>query len=181
MSKIYTRTGDQGQTGLIGGARVPKDHARVAAYGEIDELNAALGLARAHATDRRLAVLLGAVQRDLFALGAQLADPTATVGTRKAKAAITAARIARLEKAIDAREAGLRPLTHFILPGGSPLGASLHLARTICRRAERTTVALARQQPVDSRVLAYLNRLADLLFVLARFENQRSGAPEDRW
>ncbi len=181
MTKIYTRTGDQGQTGLIGGVRVPKDQARVAAYGEIDELNAALGLARAHATDRRLAVLLGAIQRDLFALGAQLADPSASVGAKKAKAAITAARIARLEKAIDARQADLPPLTHFILPGGSPLGASLHLARTICRRAERTTVTLARQERVDARVLAYLNRLADLLFVLARFENQRSGASEDRW
>jgi cob(I)alamin adenosyltransferase len=179
--KIYTRTGDQGQTGLIGGVRVPKDHARVAAFGEIDELNAALGLARGHATDRRLASLLGAIQRDLLAIGAQLADPTATVGTRKAKAAITAARIARLEKAIDARDAELPPLTQFILPGGSPLGASLHLARTICRRAERATVSLARQERVDARVLAYLNRLADLLFVLARFENRRSGASEDRW
>ena len=101
--------------------------------------------------------------------------------TKKAKAAITAARIARLEKAIDAREAALPALTHFVLPGGSPLGASLHLARTICRRAERTAVTLARQERVDARVLAYLNRLADLLFVLARFENQRSEAPEDRW
>ena len=179
--KIYTKTGDQGQTGLIGGTRVPKDHARVAAYGDIDELNAAIGLAKAHTRDARLSTLLGEIQRDLFALGAQLADPTAKVGAKKAKAAITAARILRLEKAIDNREAALPPLTAFILPGGAPLGASLHLARTICRRAERAIVTLARSEAVDARVLAYVNRLADLLFVLARFENQRSGEPEDRW
>lgn len=179
--KIYTRTGDQGQTGLIGGNRVSKDHVRVAAYGDIDELNAALGLARAQARDARLASLLGEVQRDLFALGAQLADPTARVGTKKAKAAITAARIRRLEKAIDARQADLPPLTRFVLPGGSPLGASLHLARTVCRRAERAIVTLAREERVDPRVLAYVNRLADLLFVLARSENHRSGEAEDRW
>jgi cob(I)alamin adenosyltransferase len=179
--KIYTKTGDQGQTGLIGGTRVPKDHVRVAAYGDIDELNAAIGLAKAHTRDAGLSALLGEIQRDLFALGAQLADPTAKVGAKKAKAAITAARIRRVERAIDSREAALPPLTAFILPGGAPLGASLHLARTICRRAERAIVTLARGEPVDARVLAYVNRLADLLFVLARFENQRSGEPEDRW
>jgi cob(I)alamin adenosyltransferase len=179
--KIYTKTGDRGQTGLIGGTRVPKDHARVAAYGDIDELNAALGLAKAHARDADLVGLLREIQRDLFALGAQLADPTARVGTKKAKAAITAGHIRRLEKAIDAREKELPPLTHFILPGGAPLGASLHLARTICRRAERRVVTLARNEKVDARVSAYVNRLADLLFVLARFENHRSGEPEDRW
>jgi cob(I)alamin adenosyltransferase len=179
--KIYTKTGDQGQTGLIGGIRVAKDHVRVAAYGDIDELNAAVGLAKSHTRDTRLSTLLGEIQRDLFALGAQLADPTAKVGAKKAKAAITAARIRRLEKAIDSRQAALPPLTHFILPGGAPLGASLHLARTICRRAERAIVTLARGESVDARVLAYVNRLADLLFVLARFENQRSGEPEDRW
>ncbi len=179
--KIYTKTGDQGQTGLIGGTRVPKDHVRVAAYGDIDELNAAIGLARAHTRDARLNALLGEIQRDLFALGAQLADPTAKVGAKKAKAAVTAAGIRRLETAIDRREVALPPLTAFILPGGAPLGASLHLARTICRRAERAIVTLARDEAVDPRVLAYVNRLADLLFVLARFENQRSGEPEDRW
>jgi cob(I)alamin adenosyltransferase len=179
--KIYTRTGDLGQTGLIGGTRVPKDHPRVAAYGDVDELNAALGLARSHTHDPALATLLAEIQRDLFALGAQLADPTAKVGTKKAKAAITAERIERLEEAIDARESELPPLTHFILPGGAPLGASLHLARTTCRRAERAIVALARDETVDPRVIAYVNRLADLLFVLARFENQRAGEPEDRW
>jgi len=179
--RIYTRTGDGGQTGLIGGTRVPKDHARVAAYGDVDELNAVIGAATALSRDARLRSLLGAVQRDLFALGAQLADPTAKVGTRKAKAAITASRISRLEKAIDARQAELPPLTQFVLPGGGPLGASLHLARTVCRRAERTIVTLAREEPVDPRVLAYVNRLADLLFVIARFENRRSGEPEVRW
>ena len=179
--RIYTRTGDGGQTGLIGGTRVPKDHARVAAYGDVDELNAVIGAARALSRDARLTSLLGGVQRDLFALGAQLADPTAKIGTRKAKAAITASRISRLEKAIDARQGELPPLTQFVLPGGGPLGASLHLARTVCRRAERTIVTLAREERVDPRVLAYVNRLADLLFVLARFENRRSGEPEDRW
>ena len=179
--KIYTKTGDQGQTGLIGGTRVPKDHLRVAAYGDIDELNAAIGLAKAHTRDAQLSTLLGEIQRDLFALGAQLADPTAKVGAKKAKAAITAARLRRLETAIDRREAALPPLTAFILPGGAPLGASLHLARTICRRAERAMVTLARGEAVDARVLAYVNRLADLLFVLARFENERSGEREERW
>jgi len=179
--KIYTRTGDAGETGLIGGGRVPKDHARVAAYGEVDELNAVLGVARAQAGDPPLAGLLGDVQRDLFALGAQLADPSATVGTKKAKAAIGAGHVERLEQAIDAREAELPPLAHFVLPGGGPLGATLHLARTVCRRAERAIVTLARHEAVDPRVLAYVNRLADLLFVLARHENHRTGEAEDRW
>lgn len=179
--KIYTKTGDTGRTALIGGSRVPKDHLRVAAYGEVDELCAVLGVATAQAGGATLDALLHHVQRDLFAIGAQLADPKARVASRKAKAAVTPAQVERLEQAIDSREAELPPLTAFILPGGSPLGAFLHLARTVCRRAERSSVTLARRQRVDPLILVYLNRLSDLLFVLARHENQRSGRLEDRW
>jgi cob(I)alamin adenosyltransferase len=179
--KIYTRRGDKGDTGLTDGSRVGKDDARVAAYGEVDELGAVLGLVRAQAGGDELGNLLGDVQRDLFAIGAQLADPKATLSARRPKAAVTLGQVQRLEQAIDAREEGLPPLEAFILAGGSVVGAQLHLARTVCRRAERAVVALARAQPVDPTVLAYLNRLSDLLFVLARHENHRRGAPEDRW
>ncbi len=179
--KIYTKTGDQGETGLIGGARVGKDRIRVAAYGDVDELNALLGLVRAQTAEASLRRLLHAVQRDLFALGAQLADPAARVGTRKKKAAVTESNVRRLERAIDAHESGLPRLSSFILPGGSATGALLHFARTVCRRAERSVVALSRGEALDPRLIAYLNRLSDLLFVLARFENHRRGEPEDRW
>jgi len=179
--KIYTRTGDEGETGLFGGGRVPKDDPRVAAYGDVDELSALLGLARTESAGTELDALLGEVQRDLFAIGAQLADPKATVAARKAKAAVTSERVDRLERAIDAREADLPPLQAFILPGGSRLGALLHVARTVCRRAERAVVALARAQALDPVLLAYLNRLSDLLFVLARHENHTRGAREDTW
>jgi cob(I)alamin adenosyltransferase len=121
------------------------------------------------------------VQRELFALGAQLADPKATVAARKPKAAVTAEHVQRLERAIDAREADLPPLQAFILPGGTPLGALLHLARTVCRRAERAVVALSRVHALEPALLAYVNRLSDLLFVLARHENHARGATEDRW
>jgi cob(I)alamin adenosyltransferase len=179
--KIYTKTGDAGETGLLGGARVPKDHPRVASYGDVDELNAVLGLVRAHAPEPGASKLLLEIQRDLFALGAQLADPTHRVASKKAKTAIPSARIRRLEKAIDAREAKTPPLRHFVLPGGSRPAAFLHLARTVCRRAERSLVSLAREAPLDPRLLVYLNRLSDLLFVLARYENHRSGVAEERW
>jgi cob(I)alamin adenosyltransferase len=179
--RIYTRTGDGGETGLIGGKRVLKDHVRVAAYGEVDELSAVLGLVKAHSRDGDLSSLVGSLQRDLFALAAQLADPSARVGSRKPKAALSSARVRRLERAIDARERRLPALQAFVLPGGSRPGAFLHLARAVCRRAERSIVALARVDKVDPRVLAYLNRLSDLLFVLARYENHKSGEPEDRW
>jgi cob(I)alamin adenosyltransferase len=179
--KIYTKTGDDGDTGLVDGSRVGKHSQRVAAYGDVDELNALLGVVKAHCEDAELNVLLRELQRDLFAIGAQLADPKARVGTRHAKAAVSAAHVERLEKAIDAREAALAKLTAFLLPGGSKLGAFLHLARTVCRRAERTAVALARRHKVDPLVIAYLNRLSDLLFVLARHENDKSGHSEDRW
>ena len=179
--RIYTKTGDAGRTGLIGGSRVRKDQLRVAAYGDVDELAAVLGVAKAHSGDSALEALLHDVQRDLFAIGAQLADPKARVASRKAKAAVTSAQVERLERAIDVREREMPPLTAFILAGGSPAGAFLHLARTVCRRAERTVVALARRQKVYPMVLVYLNRLSDLLFVLARHENHRGGRPEDRW
>jgi len=179
--KIYTRGGDQGQTGLSDGSRVRKDDPRVAAYGEVDELSAVIGQVRAQAGPSELDTLLADVQRDLFAIGAQLADPGATVAGRKAKAAVGAPHVERLEQAIDAREKDLPPLRAFILPGGSPLGALLHLARTVCRRGERSVVALAAAQPVDPVILSYLNRLSDLLFVLARHENQTRGVSEDVW
>src|SRR6185503_8402039 len=181
LVKIYTRGGDQGQTGLSDGSRVRKDDPRVAAYGEVDELSAVIGQVRAQAGPSELDTLLADVQRDLFAIGAQLADPGATVAGRKAKAAVGAPHVERLEQAIDAREKDLPPLRAFILPGGSPLGALLHLARTVCRRGERSVVALAAAQPVDPVILSYLNRLSDLLFVLARHENQTRGVSEDVW
>jgi cob(I)alamin adenosyltransferase len=178
--KIYTKTGDGGQTGLVDGSRVPKDHARVAAFGDVDEANAALGLARVHAAPE-LGALLEGIQRDLFAIGAQVADPRAQVAARKEKAALGPARIVELEKAIDAREAEMPPLTSFILPGGTPLAAALHLARTVCRRAERSVLAAGRTETVDPLILVYLNRLSDLLFVLARHANHVAGHPEAKW
>lgn len=178
--KIYTKTGDGGETGLVDGSRIRKDHARVAAYGDVDELNAGIGVARTHA-DEELSQLLDGVQRDLFAIGAQIADPRAQVASRKEKAALAAGRIVDLERAIDAREAQMPPLTAFILPGGTPLAASLQVARTVCRRAERSVLALGRTDPVDPLILVYLNRLSDLLFVLARHANHVAGRPEPKW
>jgi cob(I)alamin adenosyltransferase len=179
--KIYTKTGDGGETGLFDGSRVSKDDLRVAAYGELDELNALLGLVRAQARDPPLQALLLEIQRDLFALGAQLADPSEQVAERKAKAAVAPGRIQELEAAIDRHEATLPPLRAFVLPGGAPVGAFLHLARTVCRRAERTIVALGRRHRLDPLIGAYVNRLSDLLFVLARHANQAAGIPEDTW
>ena len=178
--KIYTKTGDLGETSLLGGTRVPKDHLRVAAYGDLDETNAALGVVRALA-EKPLERLLFSIQKDLFAIGAQLADPSHKVAAKRAKAAVTAAHVRRLEKAIDVREENLPPLRSFVLPGGTPAAALLHQARTVCRRAERSVVTLAREADVDPRIIVYLNRLSDLLFVLARAENHRAGLAEDRW
>ncbi len=156
--KIYTKAGDAGETGLIDGSRVPKDDARVTAYGEVDELNAVLGLARAHSADEAVRTLLHDIQKDLFALGAQLADPQAQIGSRKQKAAVAAAQVEALERAIDARQAAMPPLTAFLLPGGAPVAAFLHLGRTVCRRAERTTVSLARRDALRSSVREELGR-----------------------
>jgi cob(I)alamin adenosyltransferase len=178
--KIYTKTGDAGETGLVDGSRVPKDHARVAAFGDVDELNAGIGLARVHA-GAELSPLLEDVQRDLFAIGAQVADPRAQVASRAPKAALGPERIVQLEKAIDAHQARMPPLTSFILPGGTALAASLHVARTVCRRAERSILSLGRTDPVDPLILVYLNRLSDLLFVVARHANHVAGQPEVKW
>jgi len=178
--KIYTRTGDAGTTGLLGGARVPKDAPRVAAYGDVDEANAAIGSATTLARGA-IARLLSGIQKDLFAIGARLADPTHEVASRRAKAAVTPAQVRKLEKAIDARERELPPLRAFVLPGGTPLGALLHQARTVVRRAERSVVSLSHQADVEPGIVVYLNRLSDLLFVLARHANHRAGVPEERW
>jgi cob(I)alamin adenosyltransferase len=177
--KIYTRTGDTGETSLFGGTRVGKDDPRVRAYGEVDEVNASLGLARASAADPEIDAELVRLQRDLFALGAQLADPGHKVGDRSAKARLGDEDVARLEQLIDRMEAGLPPLRNFILAGGTPCGAALHVARAVCRRAERAMVAL--DPAVDPVLLRYINRLSDLLFVLARTANQRAGAAEAIW
>jgi cob(I)alamin adenosyltransferase len=178
--KIYTKTGDGGETSFFGGARVFKDHHRVAAYGDVDETNAAIGAVRA-LSQAPLDQLLFGIQKELFAIGTLLADPTRRVATKKTKAAVTASHLRRLEKTIDARETKLPPLRSFVLPGGTPTASLLHQARTVCRRAERSVVTLARNEAVDPKVVVYLNRLSDLLFVLARFENHRAGLDEQRW
>ena len=179
--KIYTRTGDAGSTALFGGHRVLKDDPRVAAYGEVDELNACLGIVRAQRDlPADVAGLLEAVQKDLFAIGARLADPAERNVTRADKVVVAEADVQRLEGWIDRFENGLPPLRRFILPGGSPAGAQLHFARTICRRAERAVVSLGVDN-VDARLLAYINRLSDLLFVLARAVNHGSAQPEVEW
>jgi cob(I)alamin adenosyltransferase len=180
--KIYTKTGDGGDTGLFGGGRVPKDHPRVEAYGEIDELNAVIGMARSVEMMPRLDEVLAPVQRDLFSLGALLATPDhEKMKQQLEKARISDARIAQLEQAIDDGEAELEPLTAFILPGGTPKAAALHVARTVCRRAERAIIRLQKDTEVPQIVIIYLNRLSDLLFVLARVANRRAGAGEVTW
>ena len=181
-TRIYTRTGDTGDTALFGGGRVPKDDARVDAYGDVDELNATLGLARSIEMMPRIDEVLAPVQRDLFAIGALLATPDhAKMQQQLTKARIDEGRIVQLERAIDEGESELEPLTAFILPGGTPKSAALHVARTVCRRAERRVVHVARDIPIPPMVIVYLNRLSDLLFVLARVANRRAGAGEVTW
>jgi cob(I)alamin adenosyltransferase len=175
--KIYTRTGDEGETGLWGGVRVPKDAPRVQAYGTVDECNAAIGVARAMGVDAELDTLLAQVQNDLFVVGADLATPGEATNIPR----IGADAIQVLERAIDDLEAQLAPLRQFILPGGAPSAAYLHLARTVCRRAERRVVALSRSEPVNPQVIVYLNRLSDLLFVAARHANASAGVPDVPW
>jgi len=176
--RIYTRTGDRGDTGLIGGRRVPKDALRVEAYGAVDELNAHLGAVRAQTADADTAELLDEIQHRLFDLGAELATPAGAGG---AGPAIGDDAIDRLERTIDRLQALLPPLREFILPGGTPLAAALHVARTVCRRAERRLVTLAREETVRADLLRYLNRLSDFLFVLARVANTRAGRPDVMW
>lgn len=181
--KIYTRTGDGGETALFDGTRVQKSDARVATYGDVDELNAWLGVARSMLGDEpdgrpRLSDIIERIQRDLFALGARLADPAHRIADRVTKAAISEEDVTRLERWIDTLEEELPPLRRFILPGGCPAGAALHVARTVCRRAERAMVALGGLEP---ELLTYINRLSDLLFVLARAVNHRQGRSEVEW
>jgi cob(I)alamin adenosyltransferase len=180
--KIYTRTGDRGDTGLFGGGRVPKTHARVEAYGDVDELNATLGLARAIEVLPRVDEVIVPLQRDLFAIGALLATPDRDkMKSHLEKARIDDRRIGELESAIDDADRELEPLKSFILPGGTPKAAALHVARTVCRRAERRVIALGSDEEIPAIVVIYLNRLSDLLFTLARLANQRAGAGEVTW
>lgn len=180
--RIYTRTGDTGETGLFGGGRVAKDNVRVAAYGDADELNSALGVARATEPAEMFDPELEAIQRDLFSIGGQLATPDPEkVRAALEKAMLSSSRIQELESAIDAAEAELPPLRAFVLPAGTPKAAALHLARTVCRRAERSVVTLARSEEVPQLFLVYLNRLSDYLFTLARLANSRAGRGEVPW
>jgi cob(I)alamin adenosyltransferase len=181
MAKIYTRKGDDGTTGLLDGTRVPKDHIRVEAYGDVDELSAALGVARAFLEDKEIAASLLEIQKDLLAMGAQLADPK--YGTRKVKSKTVLGpdKVEAFERTIDRYEDELPPLKGFILRSGTRGAAFLHLACTVCRRAERRIVLLSRQVSVPPIVVTYINRLSDLLFVLARVENLRGGEEQIDW
>jgi cob(I)alamin adenosyltransferase len=178
--KIYTKTGDRGDTGLFGGARVSKASLRVSAYGDVDELNSVLGVVSAHTKDSKRLSQLQRIQSDLFTVGAELAknpDKQVDLGM----ALVSEADIERLEHAIDELDRVLAPLKTFILPGGSMAAAFLHVARTICRRAERAVVLLAQSEPVRAELVRYLNRLSDLLFTLARAENQQAGIADVPW
>jgi cob(I)alamin adenosyltransferase len=178
--KLYTRGGDAGETGLIGGTRVAKNAPRVATYGEVDELNAVLGMAAAELGPGPHQDALIEVQRVLFALGAELATPPGREAARGTPP-LDASYATALEPAIDALTEKVPPLRHFILPGGSRAGAALHLARTVCRRAERAVVGLAAAEPVNAQAVVYLNRLSDYLFALARAVNHEAGTSERVW
>jgi len=180
LAKIYTRRGDDGSTGLFGGPRVRKDDLRVAAYGDVDELNSALGVAREELPEGDLRALLDELQSELFTLGAQLATPDADKAPKEVPR-ISAQQIERLEREIDRLTEQLPPMRNFILPGGSRAGAALHFSRTVCRRAERKMVELAESAPVPPEALGYINRLSDLLFVMARAANLRAGGREIPW
>jgi cob(I)alamin adenosyltransferase len=176
--KIYTKTGDKGETALFGGGRVRKDHLRIEAYGTVDELNSCLGVARSLSQPHEVDEVLGEIQNDLFQLGADLATP---LGVQATVVRIQASDVERLERTIDRFEKALAPLTSFILPGGTPQGAQIHLARAICRRAERCVVRLAETEDIGDQPLIYLNRLSDLLFVMARYVNATLGSAEVLW
>jgi cob(I)alamin adenosyltransferase len=180
--KIYTRTGDQGDTGLFGAGRVPKHHPRVAAYGDVDELNSLLGVARAVPPTELFDSLLESIQRDLFAMGGQLAAPDpAPVAKALAKANLPEDRVAEFERIMDQADRELPPLRAFVLPAGTAKAAALHQARTVCRRAERSVVHLAHESTVPASFMVYLNRLSDLLFTLARLANLRAGVTDVTW
>lgn len=177
--KIYTKTGDKGTTALFGGIRVSKDDGRVEANGDIDELNAILGVCLSDLHHDDIRDLLIRIQNDLFAAGAKLANPAKR--KQKEKSQFTGDKVVYLEKSIDHFEEELNPMKNFILPGGNPSGARLHLSRTLCRRAERRIVRLMKTEKVDPPILVYLNRLSDLLFVLARVVNKREGVNDIPW
>lgn len=177
--KIYTKGGDSGQTGLFGGRRVGKDDPRVAAYGDVDELNAVLGLARAQGLEADLAVRVTRVQAELFTLGAELATPNAAENPMVPK--VRKEWIDALEREIDGVEAEVTPLRSFILPGGALSAGWLHLARTVCRRAERSAVVLATKEDTGPLAIVYLNRLSDWLFMMARSANHRAKVDEPLW
>jgi cob(I)alamin adenosyltransferase len=182
INRVYTRQGDAGDTALAGGQRVPKDGPRIVAYGTVDELNAFIGAARTAADDPRLAQLsaiLLRVQHELFNLGSILATLPEDVHPKQAR--VTDAEVARLEAEMDAMNEGLPPLRSFVLPGGSRLNAELHICRTVCRRAERACVALARVESIPPETVRYLNRLGDALFVWSRWASHAAGAPEILW
>jgi cob(I)alamin adenosyltransferase len=181
MVRIYTRKGDDGSTGLHDGTRVPKDHLRTEAYGDVDELSAALGVSRAFVEDKEIASALLEIQKDLFAVGAQLADPKYETRKVKPKTVISAEKIEAFERMMDRYDGELPPLKGFILRCGTKGASFLHLACTICRRAERRIVTLSRQVAVPAIVIQYINRLSDLLFVLARVENKRGGEEQIDW
>jgi len=183
VTRIYTKKGDKGETSLLGGARVPKDDQRVAAYGDVDETNACIGLVRLTAPKGFADELLGEIQRDLFTIGGALAGPVATKlkDAQRAKVVIAPERIAALEAAIDESDKALPALQAFVLPGGTAKAAVLHHARTVCRRSERAVVALAKTSEVPAEILVYMNRLSDLLFTLARLANERAGVNDVTW
>jgi cob(I)alamin adenosyltransferase len=173
LSRIYTKGGDKGETGLGDGSRVPKDHPRVTAYGTVDELNAVLGLLLAQHPDMAEAELVRGIQNDMFDVGADLCVPQAPDEASGQRLRVKEGQGLRLEAAIDRLNAPLKPLNSFVLPGGQPAAAWCHVARTVCRRAERDVVTLAHEEPVNPQVIVYLNRLSDLLFVLARVLNHQ--------
>jgi cob(I)alamin adenosyltransferase len=177
--KIYTKSGDKGDTSLFGGQRVPKDAQRIEAYGTVDELNSVLGIVRADGPGKELDSILGIIQDQLFVLGADLATPRSH--ERKGLRRIGAKEAEVIEETIDRVEKHLKPLKSFILPGGSPVAARLHFARTVCRRAERVVVRLSRNEDIGDDCMIYLNRLSDLLFVLARFANHSANVAEVKW
>lgn len=180
LTKIYTKTGDAGLTGLGGGQRVPKDSQRVETYGTVDELNSQIGVALATGLCERLAAELPRIQNELFDLGSDLATP-ATSQVRHPVPTVETRHIEKLERLIDELNAVVGPLANFLLPGGAPGAAQLHVARTICRRAERAATTLAREETIGPTVIPYLNRLSDALFVMARFENHERGVSEPLW
>ncbi len=179
--RIYTKTGDKGETSLVGGGRVPKDNLRIEAYGTVDELNALLGIVAASSRENTLLKILKRLQNDLFIVGADLATPDPIVHKERSIPRIAASHVEALESIIDKIDAKLAPLSYFILPGGNRIAAELHFARTVCRRAERAVVRLSRSDAVNPHIVVYLNRLSDLLFVLARWVNHRRRRKEIRW